>query len=73
MAPSPEQTRVSREQNTIPGLNRHSLSPFPLDMGQRKRQGLLHLGSAPPGNQSMEADYLPENAQLNRVQNVYLC
>ena len=73
MAPSPEQIHVSGEQNALPGGDRHSLSPFPFDMGQRKRQGLLHLSSAPLGDQSTEADHLPANVQLNRVPNVYLC
>lgn len=51
----------------------HSLSQFPLDMGQRKRQRLLHLSSAPAGDLNTKTDHLSESVQLNEVPNVYLC
>lgn len=72
MAPSPEQTHVSREQNAVLRGNRHILNHFLFDKEQREGQGLLHLTSVPHGDQSTEADHLPENLHLNRVPNVCL-
>lgn len=72
MAPSPKQMRLLGEQNALPGGDRQNLSPFSSAPCQRGRQGLLLLSSAPPGDQSPEADHLPENVQLNRSPKCFL-